>query len=87
MITTRSRYVSGQIVPQPDDTVAVRRTFPPPIANTVLYTWKESDRMDRIAAQFLGRSQDWWKIMDVNPLVQDPHDVQPGEQIRIPRGA
>jgi nucleoid-associated protein YgaU len=85
MIFTDSRYVDGLIVPQPDSQVVVRRTFPTPVKDVVYYTWKESDRLDRIAAQFLGKPEYWWQIMDVNPIIQNAQDIRPGEQIRIPR--
>lgn len=84
MITSRSRYVDGNIVPQPDETVTVRRTFPNVPSNQVLYTWLESDRLDRLAARHLGSSLMWWKIMDANPVIQNPSDIRPGTQIRIP---
>jgi hypothetical protein len=87
MIVSDSRYVTGLVTPQPDKTVTVRRLFPRIGTEYVLYTWKSSDRIDRVAANFLGKPQYWWRIMDINPLVQDPHDIQPGEQIRIPRRA
>ena len=84
MIRADSRYVDGQLVVQQDHTVAVRRVFPEPSQQVVLYTWLQSDRLDRIAAMFLGDPGKWWQIMDVNPTVQDPYDIRPGQQIRIP---
>lgn len=87
MITAKSRYADADIVPQPNMTVAVSRNFPRPTALFDLYNWVVSDRLDRIAAQFLGSPEDWWRIMDANPLIQDPNDIRPGQQIRIPRNA
>ena len=84
MITSRSRYVDGDISPLPTGTVAVYRNFPVVPLNPVLYTWKQSDRLDRIAARALGSPLLWWKIMDANPIVQNPADIRPGTQIRIP---
>jgi nucleoid-associated protein YgaU len=85
MITSRSRYVDGRIVPQPDGEVVAFRTFPNVTANPILYTWYQSDRLDRVAARYLGSPLLWWKIMDANPLIQNPGDIRPGMQIRIPR--
>lgn len=86
MIIAGSRYVDGTFVPQVGDTVTVRRRFPETIpANPLLYTWKQSDRIDRIAAQYLGSGTLWWRIMDANPLIQRVGDIRPGMQIRIPR--
>lgn len=84
MITSRSRYVDGDIVPLPEGSVAAFRNFPATSPNTVLYTWAEYDRLDRIAARYLGSPLLWWKIMDANPLIQSPTDIRPGVQIRIP---
>ena len=84
MITSRSRYVDGDIVPQPDETVAVRRSFPMVSLKPVLFTWNQSDRLDRIASRYLGSPLLWWKIMDANPIIQNPNDIRPGTQIRIP---
>jgi nucleoid-associated protein YgaU len=84
MITSRSRYVDGNIVPHPDGTVAARRNFPTMSVNPLLYTWGEYDRLDRIASRYLGSPLLWWKIMDANPIIQNPTDIRPGTQIRIP---
>lgn len=85
MITSRSRYVNGDIVPQVDGTVSVFRNFPDlSTREPVFYTWVQSDRLDRIASRELGSPLLWWKIMDANPLIQNPADIRPGTQIRIP---
>lgn len=87
VITAKSRYSNARIVPLPTENVAVVRIFPPLVQEFWLYTWKTSDRLDRIAAKYLGDPKDWWKIMDANPMVQDPYDIRPGQQIRIPLNA
>lgn len=84
MITSRSRYVDGDIIPLPDETVAAHRNFPEVPLQTNLYTWGEYDRLDRLAARFLGSPLLWWKILDANPMIQSPTDIRPGTQIRIP---
>lgn len=84
MINSRSRYVDGRISPQPDGEVVAYRNFPKMPASTLLYTWLQSDRMDRLAARYLGSPLLWWKIMDANPMLQSPDDIRPGMQIRIP---
>lgn len=84
MIYSGSRYADGLAVVQPDDRVAIRRVFPKMTNNYVLYTWKTTDRLDIIAARKLNGPQNWWKILDVNPLIQDPSQILPGQQIRIP---
>lgn len=102
MISTDSRYVGATIVVEEHDVTAVvngvetkvrrttthtRRNFPNPIQAHDLYTWKETDRLDNVAAALLGDARLWWRILDINPIIQDPHDIRPGEQIRIPRNA
>lgn len=87
MITSRSRYVDGDIIPLVDGSVMVQRNFPNMPATTVFYTWKQSDRLDRLASQRLGSPLLWWKIMDANPMIQNPSDIRPGTQIRIPSNA
>lgn len=84
MITSRSRYVDGDIVPHPDGAVSVMRNFPNVPLQTIFYTWGEYDRLDRLAARFLGSPLLWWKILDANPMIQSPTDIRPGTQIRIP---
>lgn len=85
MISSRSRYVDGRIVSQPDGEVVAYRNFPKIFSDQVAYTWVQSDRLDRLAARFLGSGDLWWMIMDANPLIQNPGDIRPGMQIRIPR--
>lgn len=85
MITSRSRYVDGRIVPQSDGEVAAYRSFPNVPSDQIVYTWNQSDRLDRVADRYLGAPGFWWKIMDANPMIQSPYDIRPGMQIRIPR--
>lgn len=86
MISTDSRYIDSRIVVV-DNVPHIVRVFPAPIADHYLYTWKESDRLDYIAARFLGDPKKWWQILDINPLIQDPNDIRPGDQIRVPKHA
>ena len=54
MITSRSRYVNGDIIPLVDGTVMVIRNFPNVPARTMYYTWTQGDRLDQLAARHLG---------------------------------
>lgn len=87
MIDAKSRYVNGRIVPLQDQTVMVVRRFPRPDTEYRYYTWVINDRMDTVAAKFLAGPWDWWKIMDHNPFIQDPTEIRPGQQVRIPINA
>src|SRR6478752_1488444 len=67
VISSRSRYVDGHVVPEPDATVMVTRVFPtnPGVVAGKSYIWVQGDRLDRLAARWLGSPLLWWKIMDV----------------------
>lgn len=89
MIFKDSRYATGNITkayrPANDDyQVVVYRTFPTVKSRYSVYTWKEQDRIDLVAKQFLGAPNLWWKIMDFNPEVINPFDISPGTTLRIP---
>jgi nucleoid-associated protein YgaU len=84
MITSRSRYVNGNIVPQQNETVAVRRRFAPVSNRDRFHIWIEGDSLDQLAARYIGSPLMWWKIMDANPIIQNPSDIRPGMEIRIP---
>jgi hypothetical protein len=49
-----------------------------------MHHWSEADRLDILAARYFGDSTQWWRIMDMNPLVQAPADLRPGMVIRVP---
>ena len=42
------------------------------------------DRLDALANKYLGDSQLWWQILDINPEVINPFNITPGTQLRIP---
>ena len=48
------------------------------------YVWRRGDRIDRIAAQYLGSSSDYYKIMDLNPEILDASQIEPGTRVRLP---
>jgi hypothetical protein len=49
-----------------------------------VHIWRDSDRIDQIASQYLGNPNRWWSILDINPSIADPHGITPGTQLRIP---
>ena len=61
------------------------RTVPPQTGVFVLYAWQNTDRVDLVAAKFLGDATLWWAIFDLNPEVIDPLNVPPGTVLRIPK--
>jgi nucleoid-associated protein YgaU len=67
-------------------TTAIYRVFPGTVKiSYVEYTWTDGDSLDYLAAAFLGNPKLWWQIMDINPTIADPFNIQPGTVIRIPR--
>jgi hypothetical protein len=65
----------------------VYRAFPGAVQIKYIdYTWVAGDRMDYLAAVYLGDSRLWWRIMDINPTIEDPFNIPYGTVIRIPRG-
>lgn len=89
-----SRYVAAMPIPSFDRrrnrgtvTYAVFRNPLPSTDNFITIPWKESDRWDLLAARYLGNVTLWHVLVDMNPHIQDPHTVDPGTLIRIPRDA
>ena len=64
-----------------------RRRFVPPVEGTttlVEHAVAQGERLDAIAARYLGDPTQYWRVADGN-LVLDPEDLtaQPGQTIRI----
>ena len=90
MIFLDSRYLDGTIAKAYDARtgsyeLGVFRTFPAYSLRFFYYDWVETDRLDDLALKFVGSSDLWWQIMDLNPQILDPFSIAPGTQIRIPR--
>lgn len=49
-----------------------------------LYTVREGDTLERIAARLLGTTERYWEIADLNPQIKFPIDIDTGDVIRIP---
>ena len=91
MIYLDSRYADAQILKTWDSRLAkqqyqltVYRTWPTYKTDFFIYVWNEMDRLDAVANKFLGDSQMWWQIMDINPEIINPFDIAPGTQLRMP---
>jgi hypothetical protein len=89
MIFLDSRYVDGKIYKAFDSRsntyeLTVNREFPSYTATFFLYDWVETDRLDNLALRYVGASNLWWKILDINPEILDPFSIAPGTQLRIP---
>lgn len=89
MIYSDSRYATGTVYraykPSTDDfEVAVDREFPAVTSNYFVYEWRVGDRIDAVAYTYFRNADEWWRIMDVNPEVSNPHAIAPGTKLRIP---
>lgn len=89
MIYQDSRYANGNVYkainPRTGNyDLGVTRDFPSDTSSFYYYVWRERDRIEYIAAQLLGDSNAWWRIMDYNPEVIDPVNIRAGSVLRIP---
>jgi len=87
-----SRYADGNIFKaynplKKQYDLTVMRQFPELISEVAFYEWVETDRIDIVASRFFGDSTYWWKIMDFNPEIQNPMEIEPGTILRIPNVA
>jgi hypothetical protein len=91
LIFSNSRYADGRIFKANDArkgnySVTVLRSFPDISSQFFYYTWVERDRLDIIANKFIGSADAWWQIMDLNPEILNPSEIQVGTILRIPNG-
>jgi len=63
----------------------VFRQWPSYSSAFTYHTWVETDRIDLVALEYMGRADLWWNLMDINPELLDPFNVPVGTRIRIPR--
>jgi nucleoid-associated protein YgaU len=89
MIYSDSRYADGRVYRAYNPTTAeyaptVVRTFPEKSASYWVYEWRLGDRLDSLAYRYYRNSDEWWRIMDFNPEISNPHILEPGTKIRIP---
>lgn len=54
------------------------------VVGYALYTSKDGDTFDIIAARFLGDPSRYWEIADINPQVEWPDRITTGTVLRIP---
>lgn len=91
MIDSNSRYSDGFFsqVPSRDglsyDVYVFRRFYSEGTWKYINYLFAEGDRVDILADVFLGSSNRWHEIMDINPEIPDPFNIAPGTLVRIPK--
>lgn len=80
-------YARGVIIPMADDKMLLKRDkfkYNPTGTNDRTYIVKEGDNIWDIAYSELGNARDWVKIMDVNPTVLNPFEIEVGTELIIP---
>jgi nucleoid-associated protein YgaU len=89
-LTRRSRYFTGPLAQLENKStgnydIAVYREFEE-LGNISFfdYTWVFGDSLGALADKHLLNSVLWWKILEINPTITDPFDIEPGTVIRIP---
>jgi hypothetical protein len=82
---SNSRYVGVDVLLYADDVSYLRRRFcPRPEATLYEYTVIQGDRRDLLAARHLGDPELWWRLADVNGII-DPRDLdETGRVLRLP---
>jgi nucleoid-associated protein YgaU len=67
--------------------ITVYRAWPSfATATFTTYTWKYGDSLANLADRYCGGPKYWWEIMDLNPEITHPLQIEPGTVIRIPYG-
>ncbi|MFE6739797.1 hypothetical protein [Streptomyces tubercidicus] len=90
-ISAGSRYARNTVTPFVGTDGRTRQTImprkPDAIDLTVVdYTWRESDRVDLLAAHLYGDETMWWVFAQANPEILDWTHVRPGTIVRLPSG-
>lgn len=49
-----------------------------------LYTARQGDTLESIAARLLGTTERYWELADLNPQIKFPLDIDVGTVLRIP---
>ena len=80
MITYSSRYTTSTA---PDGTVIALRK-PTFSGKYSIYTVREGDTLDLIAARLYGDPALYWRIADMNPHVGFPDAIHFGDVLRLP---
>ncbi|NRA46791.1 MAG: LysM peptidoglycan-binding domain-containing protein [Oligoflexales bacterium] len=57
----------------------------PMIANTEPYTIRKGDWLSKIAKRRLGDAMLWPKVWVLNPQIENPHLIYPGDVITVPK--
>lgn len=64
--------------------MSLRRFLTPTGLSGVLHQVVGAEAIDAIAKQYYGREENWWQVLDGNPL-RFPLDVPAGDTLLVPR--
>jgi nucleoid-associated protein YgaU len=53
------------------------------VISYVEYEWREGDRLDSVAERFYDNGTLWWTILNYNPEIRDPQNIEAGTKLRI----
>jgi nucleoid-associated protein YgaU len=94
MFPVTSRYHNVQIakwraVADGPEIAYLRRRFLPPATQAAAlaeHTVADGERLDHVAARYLGDPEQFWRLCDANEAMR-PEDLiaQPGRRLRIPQ--
>lgn len=90
MITANSRYASNTLTLVKGSNGINRTTIIPNTPKSTQFSYTTHvvtgfDRLDTLAAEYLGDPSAWWQIANINPDVTIDWSVMPvGVKIRIP---
>ena len=88
MISQNSRYNTAKRTTEEVNGKSIIYILPPNqiviVFSYTFYTVTFADRIDSIAATFLGNPALWYKIAQVNPQIMNWLNLEPGTVIRIP---
>lgn len=90
MIERVSRYYTGTLAQVKQKysnnyTIAVYRDFiKSKKVRFIEYVWVYGDNLGALAKVYIGDAKYWWEILEINPEILDPFNIDPGTKIRIP---
>ena len=68
-----------------DITVSPKPGVAAPVTSMKAYTVKKGDTLSKISKEFLGDSNDYMRIFEVNKdQLTDPDEIKPGQVLKIP---
>jgi hypothetical protein len=89
MIYLGSRYENAEVTYVLDARLGstratVFRDLPEDLAASKYWYWREEDRLDSVSKRFYDSPNEWWRILDANPELDNPHNIPPGTKVWIP---